>query len=327
MKNFFIMKKDIGPFLKALSRRYGVFAPQRCGEHRKYMKVEKESELPFDYINTQYPPKRFFIPDGETLFTVRKTNDSEVNADIGRKKRILFGVRPCDVNGLLVLDRLFIKSIKDPYYSAGRKGTMIFAVECEKTGPNCMCKDFGTEKVESGFDLLFRPSADGFYVIPGSAKGRMIAEKHMKEYKETVPEQKKLVMKKRFPLAKAEKIIPSIRGDKRWEDVAKRCLSCAGCTISCPTCHCFEVSDSIDFEGHSERKKFWTSCMHRSFTSVAKGHAFRSPRTERIKQFVYHKLMYYRQRHDSNLCVGCGRCVSVCPSEIDFFKEVERMIE
>ena len=32
----------------------------------------------------------------------------------------------------------------------------------------------------------------------------------------------------------------------RWDDIAKRCLSCANCTMVCPTCFCSTVEDVTD---------------------------------------------------------------------------------
>ena len=34
-----------------------------------------------------------------------------------------------------------------------------------------------------------------------------------------------------------------------WEEIAKRCLSCANCTLVCPTCFCSTVEDVTDSVG------------------------------------------------------------------------------
>ena len=40
----------------------------------------------------------------------------------------------------------------------------------------------------------------------------------------------------------------------RWADVASRCVSCANCTMVCPTCFCSTVTDTTDLTGdHAER--------------------------------------------------------------------------
>ena len=53
---------------------------------------------------------------------------------------------------------------------------------------------------------------------------------------------------------------------------------------------------------------------------------FREDRVERCKQFVYHKLLYFKERFGTHLCVGCGRCVEVCPVAIDLFSTAEEAV-
>ena len=39
----------------------------------------------------------------------------------------------------------------------------------------------------------------------------------------------------------------------RWDNVAQRCLTCANCTMVCPTCFCTTVEDVSDVTGDSRR--------------------------------------------------------------------------
>ena len=53
----------------------------------------------------------------------------------------------------------------------------------------------------------------------------------------------------------------------RWDDVADRCLTCANCTMVCPTCFCTTVEDVTDLDGRGRpsaassgtRASRWTS--------------------------------------------------------------------
>ena len=50
--------------------------------------------------------------------------------------------------------------------------------------------------------------------------------------------------------------------DPRWDEVAKRCLACANCTMVCPTCFCSTVEDVNDLDlnwGYSDRDQRWRS--------------------------------------------------------------------
>ena len=53
----------------------------------------------------------------------------------------------------------------------------------------------------------------------------------------------------------------------RWDNVANRCLTCANCTMVCPTCFCSTVEDTTDLTGdHAERWRRWDSCFTTEFS-------------------------------------------------------------
>ena len=58
----------------------------------------------------------------------------------------------------------------------------------------------------------------------------------------------------------------------RWDDVAERCLTCANCTMVCPTCFCTTVEDVTDLTGeHAERWRRWDSCFTMDFSYIHGG--------------------------------------------------------
>ena len=322
-----IEKKDIPDFIDSLkSRGYEVIAPVNQDVGTLFQRVKSGSEVSLDYINTAYSPKEFFLPHDEVLFEYKKKGRGfELKDKPSVKRRVLFGVRPCDVHALLALDKLFIEDLKDPYYARKRKNTLIIAINCSEAGEFCFCKSMGTDKLDEGFDLLLTESGRGYFVEIGSAVGRRLVKSPMFKAASRRPRTKRIKFKKSFNAKNIEKRLLKVFDDKGWEKVGKRCLSCGACTVICPTCYCFSVVDRPDFEGGGVRKKVSSYCMLLEFSRVAGG-VFRKDRTERCKQFVYHKLSYFKEKFDKQLCVGCGRCIGICPVDIDFFEESEKIL-
>ena len=77
------------------------------------------------------------------------------------------------------------------------------------------------------------------------------------------------------------------------------------------------VADFRDMES-GERVRTWSSCQLESFTRVAGGTVFRKGRRERYLHRGMHQLLYFGEKNGEPLCVGCGRCITHCPTRIDF---------
>ena len=58
----------------------------------------------------------------------------------------------------------------------------------------------------------------------------------------------------------------------------------------------------------------------KDFTKVAGGLVFRENKVNRFRHRIYHKLKYFKDQTGKHLCVGCGRCINVCPSKLDMVK-------
>jgi formate hydrogenlyase subunit 6/NADH:ubiquinone oxidoreductase subunit I len=107
----------------------------------------------------------------------------------------------------------------------------------------------------------------------------------------------------------------------RWDDVASRCLSCANCTMVCPTCFCTTVEDHTDLTGQSAtRVRRWDSCFTADFSYIHGG-SVRPEIKSRYRQWMTHKLANWIDQFGTSGCVGCGRCMTWCPVGIDITAE------
>jgi Fe-S-cluster-containing hydrogenase component 2 len=110
----------------------------------------------------------------------------------------------------------------------------------------------------------------------------------------------------------------------RWASVASRCLTCANCTMVCPTCFCSTNTDSVGLDGVAVRTRSWDSCFDLEFSGLH-GHPVRSSPRSRYRQWMTHKLATWHDQFGSSGCVGCGRCITWCPVGIDITEEVTAM--
>ena len=102
----------------------------------------------------------------------------------------------------------------------------------------------------------------------------------------------------------------------RWDEVAGRCLTCANCTMVCPTCFCSTVEDVTDLTGdHAERWRKWDSCFTSDFSYIHGGNV-RATAKSRYRQWMTHKLATWIDQFGSSGCVGCGRCIRSLPFRI-----------
>jgi len=113
----------------------------------------------------------------------------------------------------------------------------------------------------------------------------------------------------------------------QWDKLSARCLSCANCTMVCPTCFCTTVEDITDITGlHAERWRRGDSCFTLNFSYIHGG-SIRSSGKSRYRQWMTHKLAAWTDQFGEPGCVGCGRCITWCPAGIDITEEIRAMRE
>lgn len=312
-----LKKSELDGFLAGLIEKYKLIAPT-TGLPFKFSEIGEGDVDKIDLKRiTQIPFKKYFIPDNEVLLEFK--GDKAVEIVSKPAKTVVFGLRLCDINAIKILDKLII----DPDYILKRKNTILIGLHCDSSDKYCFCNSIGLEKL--GFDLFFylNPKTDNYHITIGSKKGDGLIL-NLPDSKTIY--QPEIINKK---ILKNKKIDDYYENDV-WKCDADKCLSCSACTVYCPTCNCFDIKDNLMITKNSEvkpwnRVKTETSCQLKSFTQIAGGVMSRESRVLRFKHFVYHKISYFKKSHGRYMCVGCGRCLRVCPTGIDWVRTLNEL--
>jgi len=317
MKHF-LPAESLPDFIGKLMEKHKVAAPVTRSGVTVYDFLKNCGEFSTEYVNTTYPAKKFFLPAREGLLKFSKGKTKGVS---GSEGVLLFGVRPCDINALNILDKLFLDEPADPYYARRRKDIIVVGLSCTKPGPKCFCDSVGHREVEGGYDLLLTEAEGGYTISVGSARGGKLLDKKIIKQKSARPKRKKKC-KNALKESGVKKLDESLENSV-WTENSEKCLSCGACTITCPTCGCFDVFDVMEPDlKDGVRERLWDSCQIKGFTRVAGGFVFRDARDKRMKFRVYHKLLYFPRQYGVFMCTGCARCGSNCPTEISMVKMV-----
>jgi sulfhydrogenase subunit beta (sulfur reductase) len=334
-----IAKKDIKNLLKTWAKEHNVLAPGKQPSGDCILEPFHEDSFTLDYGKPSLPPKGLFLPHNEVIFTVLKNEFREV---VSREKTILFGIRSCDMMGILQSTSFMLRDQKDVYYNAKKSATMLIVSACP--GPQnetCFCTTARSGPVaERGFDLLFYDIGDIFVIETGSQQGEnLILSDHFIDMDTTLAQEMIHRFKEKaiHDIPKADAIIEAMNklkdgtaDEKVWDHFGKKCITCGGCAFVCPTCTCFNVYDQESSPGSGLRARAWDACLYGGFTREASGHNPRSTQALRLKRRHEHKLLYYNKTDIQGAlcgCVGCGRCSDFCPVKIGTLEVAKAIVD
>jgi len=310
----------------------------------EYKIAKRGDDALFGYTVGPHSWKKFLFPARTKLFALTKAGKGfDVSPANGAApaKYAFIGVRPCELSAIDLHDRVFHEGpYADRRYGELRREAFIVAVNCAEPRGTCFCVSMNTgPKAREGFDLaMTEVLADGvhqFVVQTGSERGEGV----LKEIPHRPAEQAEIDRAESVLVSAATRMgrtlatedLPQILVDNfehpQWDDIARRCLACANCTMVCPTCFCSTVEDVTDLKGeHAERWRRWDSCFTADFTRIAGGNIRMSTRT-RHRQWMMHKLSHWVEQFGAFGCVGCGRCMTWCPVGIDLTEEARAIRE
>ncbi|MFQ5444898.1 MAG: 4Fe-4S dicluster domain-containing protein [Nitrospinales bacterium] len=303
-----------------------------------YRLKRRGDEALFGYVVGPHSWKKFLFPPETRLWKARRKDGGVefLENEEETPKFAFIGVRACELKAMAIQDKVFLQGEHvDPEYQVRRENAFIVAVNCGQAGGTCFCVSMNSgPKVESGFDLSLTEvigwGKHYFVVESGTNRGKEVLEevthrpatKQNHQTADRIIEKTKTQMGRKMDTEGIKDLLYNNFDHARWEDVATRCLSCANCTMVCPTCFCSTVEDVTDLTGeNAERWRKWDSCFTMDFSYIHDIHV-RASTKSRYRQWITHKLASWIDQFDSSGCVGCGRCITWCPVAIDITEEV-----
>ncbi|MBT5550221.1 MAG: 4Fe-4S dicluster domain-containing protein [Nitrospina sp.] len=313
---------------------------QEGGSYRLKKRTDKAL---FGYTLGPHSWKKFLHPPERRLWQAQKEEQGfAITPEKPDEKKYAFlGVRSCELHAVAIQDKVFMQGTHtDLHYQSLRENALFVAVNCGQAGNTCFCVSMQTgPEVKNGHDLVLTEILDEkrhhFLIEAGSETGKNIlkkvkigpAGKGDVEKAEEIISNTAAQMGRSMETANIKELLYENLNHPSWDEIADRCLSCANCTMVCPTCFCSTVEDVTDITGeHAERWQKWDSCFTMDFSSI-NGGAVRNSTKSRYRQWMTHKLASWQDQFDSSGCVGCGRCITWCPVGIDLTREVGVMRE
>ncbi|KPK29996.1 MAG: cytochrome C [Nitrospira bacterium SG8_3] len=308
-----------------------------------YRLVKEDTESLFGYVLGPQSWKKYLHPPVVRLWRAEREGGGfhVVEEKYQIPQYAFLGVRSCEIHAIYSLDSVFgTQEFSDPIYNERRKKVFILAVNCTRPGGTCFCVSMNTgPEVKSGFDIALTEVLDNgrhyFIAEVGTEKGTNVLrdvtcrnpnEEEKRTARALLKEAARL-MGRNLDTSNLKSIFYENFEHHQWEKVAERCLTCANCTMVCPTCFCNTIADANTLNGeHAERWRRWDSCFTLDFSYIHGG-SIRTSEKSRYRQWLTHKLITWKEQFGTLGCVGCGRCITWCPVGIDITEEARTILE
>jgi sulfhydrogenase subunit beta (sulfur reductase) len=326
-----IRKQSLEKLYNALAQSRKVYAPVIASDQQvEYRYNPDYEEVTFDHIRSTLSVKNLVFPKVENLFYFRnsKTGSTIAEIDTGNiPEVVLWGSHPCDNAAFDILKSIFNWDISDEFFSKRMEKLAVIGLSCHKNDEYCFCTSVGIAPDSSrGSDILLSRLDNGDYIADIlTDKGNEIAGLVPGLFEDKGTGKPVITeLRQKFSHARVTGKLKDAFEHPFWVENSLRCIGCGVCAYVCPTCACFDIQDETRGK-NGKRYRSWDSCGFGLFTLHTSGHNPRSVQSQRWRQRIMHKFSYMPERNESLGCVGCGRCSSSCPVDMNIAEQLEAL--
>ena len=337
MANKVLIKDKLEQWANDIRKKFVLYAPVLKNDLPIFMQISDPKDITLDHVNTVISPKDLFLKQTETLFTFKLGKEKEITTVEPSEKFVVLGIHPCDAKGLSVIDEIYKKDYLDVYYAKRRENSILIGVTCNEADINCFCTSVeGSPTGTQNLDIALTDLGEKYFVEILTDKGSSVVNDSKSLFKDaTNDDEKKKTQVQKGVLEQFVRGIDTkgltekldqLWDNDIWERLAMSCLGCGICTYNCPECYCFDIQDEVEgLEGC--RIRVWDTCQSNEYTLHASGHNPRQARTERMRNKILHKFAYLPKNVKMFGCVGCGRCIELCPENCDILDALQKLKE
>lgn len=171
MKNNLILDKNyLSYWLRQIRKKMFLIAPLKTENGEIVFETVKNiHEIVLDCPASLPSPKEFLFPQKEEMF---RFSGEKVDALIDQTKRLIFGVRSCDISAITLLNKFYGGNFVDEYYMSRMENTVFISIVCNNPDPTCFCMSLSTGPfLEFNFDIQLTDLGDRYMVETDSKKG------------------------------------------------------------------------------------------------------------------------------------------------------------
>jgi ferredoxin len=247
-------------------------------------------------------------------------------------RRIVAGVKACDLRALALLDRALVNDdFADPAYSVWRSRAVMISADCTEISATCHCSLLGGEPyAEAGFDVNVSRVGDEYALAAATPQGEQfidLVRKHgrtraLDEAGRSRTSVQRADIRRRLdalnrdfaPLTDYAEL--RVSSPAIWKGESRECVGCGACTNICPTCYCLILNDETE-SGPFVKVRSHDSCQLHGYAREASGASPRPYMFDRFRNRYLCKFIYLNRQFGRLGCTGCGRCTEACPGGID----------